>query len=61
MSGKIAESSEDLENESNEKIKFDLSDISLEFQCKPIVKKVSNINITDRFQEYQKNVLRKAE
>ncbi|PKY33169.1 hypothetical protein RhiirB3_532365 [Rhizophagus irregularis] len=58
----IAESSEDLEDENNEEIKFDLSDISLEFQREPTVKwEVGDINITDRFREYQKDVLRKAE
>ncbi|RIA97624.1 hypothetical protein C1645_871261 [Glomus cerebriforme] len=58
----IAESSEDIEDENNEEIKFDLPDISLEFQRKPTVKwEVGDINITNRFREYQKDVLRKAE
>ena len=35
---KIAKSSEDFEDENNEKIKFDLSDISLEFQRELTVK-----------------------
>ncbi|RGB31898.1 hypothetical protein C1646_763575 [Rhizophagus diaphanus] len=52
----ISESSEDLEDENNKKIKFNLSDISLEFQRDPTVKwEVGDINITDRFREYQKD------
>ncbi|RIB11463.1 hypothetical protein C2G38_106317 [Gigaspora rosea] len=54
-------SSEELEDENNEELKFDL-DISLSFQCEATVKwEVGNINITDRFREYQKDVLKKAE
>ncbi|CAG8594647.1 7131_t:CDS:2, partial [Funneliformis caledonium] len=39
-SDNIAESSEDLEDENNEEIKFNLDDISRELQCEPAIKGV---------------------
>ncbi|CAG8481469.1 4593_t:CDS:10, partial [Funneliformis caledonium] len=58
----IAESSEDLEDENDEEIKFNLDDISRELQREPAVKwEVDNINVTDRFRTYQKDILKKAE
>ncbi|CAG8517639.1 8545_t:CDS:2 [Cetraspora pellucida] len=48
-------SSEKLEDENNEELKFDLLDILLSFQCEATWK-VGNINITNRFQEYQKDI-----
>ncbi|RGB23633.1 hypothetical protein C1646_822025 [Rhizophagus diaphanus] len=46
----------------DEEIKFDLNNISIELQHEPAVKwEVGDINVTDRFRNYQKDVLRKAE
>lgn len=57
----IVESSEDLEDENDEEIKFNLDDISRELQREPAVKwEVDNINVTDRFRTYQKDILKKA-
>ncbi|CAG8541741.1 12367_t:CDS:2 [Gigaspora margarita] len=58
----VTEPSEDLEDENDEEVKFDLNDILGELQRELAVKwEVDNINVTDRFWNYQKNILRKAE
>ncbi|CAG8628322.1 698_t:CDS:2 [Ambispora leptoticha] len=46
----------------DEEIKFDLTNISMELKCEPVVKwEIGCINITDRFRCYQEDVLKKAE
>ncbi|CAG8585572.1 14661_t:CDS:2 [Acaulospora colombiana] len=46
----------------DEEIKIDLTSISMELQREPRVKwKVGCINVTDRFRQYQKEVIQKAE
>ncbi|CAG8578506.1 8638_t:CDS:10 [Paraglomus brasilianum] len=58
----IAGSNKDLEDENDEEIKFNLDDISRELQHEPAVKwEVDNINVTDRFRTYQKDILKKVE
>ncbi|KAG9304586.1 hypothetical protein G9A89_020150 [Geosiphon pyriformis] len=49
-------------DEDNMEIKFDLTSISTELQREPIVKwEVGHINVTNRFQQYQKDTVKKAE
>lgn len=53
-------STEELEDD--EEIKFDLTSISMELQREPRTKwEVGCINVTDRFRQYQKEVIQKAE
>ncbi|GET67140.1 hypothetical protein GLOIN_2v833580 [Rhizophagus irregularis DAOM 181602=DAOM 197198] len=49
-------------NEDDTEIKVDLPSISTELQREPIVKwEVGHINVTDRFRQYQKEIINKAE
>ncbi|CAG8609971.1 11357_t:CDS:10, partial [Funneliformis caledonium] len=48
--------------EDDEEIKFDLADISIELEKEPTCKwEVGCINVTDRFRQYQKEVIKRAE
>ncbi|CAG8528920.1 8815_t:CDS:2 [Acaulospora morrowiae] len=50
------------ELEDNEEIKFDITNISMELKREPTVEWVVGcINVIDRFRQYQKDVLKKAE
>ncbi|CAB5210897.1 unnamed protein product [Rhizophagus irregularis] len=49
-------------NEDDTEIKVDLPSISTELQREPIVKwEVGHINVTDRFRQYQKEIINKTE
>ncbi|CAB4480388.1 unnamed protein product [Rhizophagus irregularis] len=50
------------DHEDDEVIKFDLANISVELEREPTCKwKVGCINVTDRFRQYQKEVIKRAE
>ncbi|CAG8729224.1 1242_t:CDS:2, partial [Racocetra fulgida] len=50
------------ESENDKEINFDLLDISKKLQREQVVKwEVDDINVTNRFQNYQKEIFKKAE